>query len=77
MRINTFQCDECPNVRRESNHWWMILDLGLTYGLTVAPWRDEYLGTALFHLCGLECVQRRLFKELEHVRKESDAKTEN
>jgi len=79
-----YQCDICGAQRRESNHWWLLLrDFCVRCGeptIKVLLWADCGLDHADYHLCGLECVQKAVSKELERIRKEKDAEeqpTEN
>jgi hypothetical protein len=46
MKVETFQCDVCGTLKRESNHWWMsaeangmltIVPLGAVIGRHQAP----------------------------------------
>jgi len=76
MKIETYSCDECGSLRRESNHWWMISQIRWpnVTGYCILPWCDSGDRDVLVHLCGLECIQRRLSKLLSPHREEPHAK---
>jgi hypothetical protein len=71
MKIETYQCELCPAVKQQSNHWL----LALVYGAAVHfyPWdadvpdRDE-----LKHICGQGCAAKLLSQTIEAWAKPSE-----
>jgi hypothetical protein len=54
MEVRTWQCDieSCGAVRKNSNHWWMIMPLPDRGGFAVVPFDESEARRALAHLCG-------------------------
>lgn len=57
-RSEVFKCDVCKKQKGEANHWFLAAG---GVGIQIMPW-DKGLAKEpkVFHLCGEECVQRKV-----------------
>jgi hypothetical protein len=67
MKVDTYACDVCQTIKKDTNHWWLMWidghDDASFCGLPAmhaAPWNLRGLATAEFHLCGEACVQKKV-----------------
>jgi hypothetical protein len=62
MRIDTFKCDVCGQIKGENNHWFRIdSDCG---GLSVGAWNTVLATSTTVDLCSDACVIRVVQKWL-------------
>jgi len=60
--LNTRVCDQCGNIKRDANHWWVLWANKQTKSLYIAPIENEKLemlpGNLYIRLfaCGLQCL---------------------
>jgi hypothetical protein len=57
MKVDTYKCDVCGKVKGDVNHWWLALN---GERLIVEPWRSDLVSDGFLHLCGAQCVQKKL-----------------
>lgn len=77
MRIpSPYGCDYCPNVKGQTNHWWLRdkrgdvdrQSYGTVIGFFLTPWDSEQadeenpLGLIYEHICSQECAAKALSK---------------
>jgi hypothetical protein len=62
--VGTYNCEQCPKVRGERNHWWVITYRKLKSGPTVFSFRemlaDEKPAKDSRYLCSKECVDNEI-----------------
>jgi hypothetical protein len=65
MKVETYKCDVCGKQKADVNHWWLISSGGSS--LLIAPWSMETVRSFEFHLCGAECVGKKVNEFLNKV----------
>lgn len=58
MKVETYKCDVCGKQKGDVNHWWLVWMT--PFAFTVRPWGDDQVERTSIHLCGNECVQRKV-----------------
>jgi len=71
MKFETYKCDQCGELKKESNHWYEIFEhpgASPPY-LSLFPYRLEGGCERGEHLdfCGIECVQKYISKWMSEV----------
>lgn len=70
--MNIIRCaaTNCPQVKHEENHWWMVARFG-TDILQLAPWREELAGIlGIKSACGLECAMKLVSELAQEIANE-------
>lgn len=73
MRREVYTCDVCGITRTESNHWWLVIDMGtdavrlmgLPLGFSIVKWDDRAILLQTKHVCGQECAHKLLSAYME------------
>ena len=66
-KVESYQCDVCGKQKGEVNHWWLAT-LDHPEELTLGTWPKlpgEYPVEGAFHLCGSECVIKKVNEFLQ------------
>lgn len=68
MILSTYKCDYCGELKKESNHWWLVSLWSHPRSFSVQSFetasRDQLTGgfgaDEVFHLCGSACVTAKV-----------------
>ena len=62
--ITPYKCDYCPNIKGESNHWW--LQESSFENFVLVRWNDELAAKPQYveHICSQACAAKALSKWL-------------
>ena len=81
-KIESYQCDVCGKQKGTVNHWWIIsIETEGWYkggesfegaSFLLCEWNDHAKNAGVIHLCGSECVNKRLSQFMEKVGKEAN-----
>lgn len=63
MKVDTFSCDNCGQVKGENSHWFRV-DFNNT-GLQLNPWDAAPATATSIDLCSDSCVTRAVQKWLD------------
>lgn len=56
MKVDTYKCDVCGQMKGENNHWLLIESTGT--GLKLYGWGEVASGPATVDLCSDQCVTK-------------------
>ena len=68
MEVNTVACNICGRMKQDTNHWFLAIapadtsdprSNGIAFGTSEAVLHDP-TGLILEHICGQECLHKRL-----------------
>jgi len=67
MKLTTpYKCDYCPNIKGESNHWWIRDTPHADSQFRLIPWSEDDAAKGLVeHICSQACAVKALSKWLE------------
>jgi hypothetical protein len=61
MKIHSYRCDHCSNLKGESNHWWLRVPDREKF--TLQRWDDAEANTPGYeHICSESCAAKALSK---------------
>lgn len=78
MEIPQIYCDVCGRAKAETNHWFVAVSnpkhvKGIAFGPSDALFSPEFTSE---HICGQECLHKRLSQWLEFNSKQAEQKEE-
>lgn len=61
-KIDTYACDVCGKQKQETNHWFYVARSASNPGgiFTVYHWQDDMNIEFCVHLCGMECLLKKV-----------------
>jgi hypothetical protein len=75
VKVESFKCDNCGKIRsNDANRWWFFNKVAVAhennkgrdgpvapiFGFTVGPFEARTNGLSELHLCGEDCVQKKV-----------------
>lgn len=64
MKQTTYTCDECGTTKKETNHWFSLLDSGIGDLPSLVIYQSLVDEDEVLHVCGTECLLKRITKLL-------------